>query len=215
MNKEDSLLEEESMIVTDGTGVRKSVRQSAQRSASRLTNRGGISNVDIENTVMRVLSEKGVTLAVITVKDLSERFAKHEARLSETRQIVDKHERGLVQLTETVGSNKTGLREEIYEVRNELAKETKRITYIIHEHDQLQREWNTKIPQLDSRLNVNETRRLDIERDIMSISDRIPQNCELLLKTVQEVQDKLRTKTQDDEKRLTMLEIDTKMLKKK
>ena len=49
----------------------------------------------------------------------------------------------------------------------------------------------------------------------MSISDRIPENCELLLKTVQEVQDKLRAKTQDDEKRLTMLEIDTKMLKKK
>ena len=48
-----------------------------------------------------------------------------------------KHERGLVQLTQTVGSNKTGLREEINEVQKEMAKETKRITYIIHEHDQL------------------------------------------------------------------------------
>ena len=84
MNKEDSILEEESMIVTDGTGQRKSVRHSANRSASRLTNRGGTDAAAIENTVLRLLSEKGVTLTVITVKDMIERFAKHEARLTET-----------------------------------------------------------------------------------------------------------------------------------
>lgn len=64
-------------------------------------------------------------------------------------------------------------------------------------------------------MNINETRRLDIERDLMAIDDRIPPNCELLLKTVQEVQDKLRTKTQDDDKRILLLEADTRMLKKK
>ena len=72
-------------------------------------------------------------------------------------------------------------------VANDLAREAKRLTYIIHEHDQLQKEWNTKIPIIDSRLNVNETRRHDIERDLMDIESRIPPNCELLLKTVQEV----------------------------
>lgn len=60
----------------------------------------------------------------------------------------------------------------------------KRITYAIHEHDNLQKEWNTRIPVIDMRLNTSEARLLDTQLDLVSMSGRIPENVETLLTTL-------------------------------
>ena len=100
-------------------------------------------------------------------------------------------------------------------LREDLAKEMKRVGYIINEHDMLQKECNSKFPILEARMNINETRRHEMERELMSINDRIPENSEVLLRTLQEISEKTRRKAESDEKRLSALEADTRMLKKK
>ena len=50
----------------------------------------------------RLLSEKGVTYAMIHLKDLEERIKKQDIEIAEIRELFDKQERGMAQLTETV-----------------------------------------------------------------------------------------------------------------
>lgn len=78
---------------------------------------------------------------------------------------------------------------EFEELRNDLAAETKRITYIIHEHDKLEKECQNKIPLLEIRANSAEAKRLKLEHDISSIMERIPASADELLITVKRVQE--------------------------
>ena len=71
------------------------------------------------------------------------------------------------------------------------------------------------LPLINSRLNVNEARRHDIEREMMSITERLPPNIDVLLTTLQVIQEKLRNVSTDYEKRLKALEADSVILKKK
>lgn len=72
-----------------------------------------------------------------------------------------------------------------------------------------------QFPIINSRLNVNETRRHEIEREMMTITERLPPNVDVLLKTLEVVQDKVRLVSVEYERRLKTLEIDSTNLKKK
>ena len=139
---------------------------------------------EIEELLDRKLSEKGVIVAMLSVKDLTEKFSRHEANMTELRELLEHQQKGLVQMTDKIGNHKTVINMEQENLREDLAKEQKRISYSIEEHDKLNKECQRQFPILNSRININETRRHEMEREIMTITDRLPPNVEVLLKTV-------------------------------
>lgn len=163
----------------------------------------------------RLLSEKGVIVTTLAVKDLVEKFARHESSVANLRDTLATHEKGLMQLTEMLGSNKTMLKMDLDALKNDFSLEQKRFSLLNIEFTKSQKEITKNIPLINSRLNVNEARRHEIERDMMQITDRLPPNIDVLLTTLEVVQERVRVKTAEDEKRLRALEVDTVMLKKK
>ena len=161
--------------------------------STKLKNRSSFSGLalganmmgEIEEIIDRKLSEKGVIVAMLSVKDLTEKFSRHEANMTELRELLEHQQKGLVQMTDKIGNHKTVINMEQENLREDLAKEQKRISYTIEEHDKLNKECQRQFPILNSRININETRRHEMEREIMTITDRLPPNVEVLLKTVQ------------------------------
>ena len=115
--------------------------------STKLKNRSSLSGFafganmmgEIEELLDRKLSEKGVIVAMLSVKDLTEKFSRHETNMTELREQLEHQQKGLVQMTDMIGNHKTVINMEQENLREDIAKEQKRISYTIEEHDKLKR----------------------------------------------------------------------------
>ena len=81
---------------------------------------GKMSAEDMEELINRILSEKGLIVSMLATNNLVDKFARHESSVAELRATMTTHEKGLMQLTNMLGSNKTVLKMDLDGLRTDL-----------------------------------------------------------------------------------------------
>ena len=129
--------------------------------------------------------------------------------------MIEKHEKALEQLTQQLGMNKTTNQVACDEIKEIIENIEKRVSSVTEDTENIQRDWKAQIPLLVNRSTANESKVLQLEREFKSLSDRLPPNVDILMQTLNILQEQVRNKSSSDEKRFKILELDNQMLKKK